>query len=77
MANTVKSGEGPARVIASGNYTYLLYPDFGITVLSEAGWAVKRIDESDANDVKIQWAGGSIDKVYPADNLSGLTYKNL
>jgi len=75
--NTVKTGESPQRVITSGSKTYLLFPDYGVTDLATAGWAIKRIDETSATDVTIMWAEGSLDKKFAANNLAALTFSNI
>jgi hypothetical protein len=79
--NTVKSGETPARIKTVGDYTYLCFPDYGINDLDAAGWAIKRIDSTDSDDVIITWANGSLDKVLnAADVIAGtevVTWKNI
>jgi len=77
MANIVRDGEMPQRKIISGDYEYVLYPDYNVQELATAGWGILRIDKSDANDEKYQWANGSKLKNNAADSLASLTYKNL
>jgi ABC-type Fe3+-hydroxamate transport system substrate-binding protein len=69
--------EKPQRVQTSGSITYLLYPAAGVTSLATVGWSVLRIDETDPDDIIIQWSGGNRIKQYAANSLSSLTYSNI
>ena len=77
MANTVRDGEMPHEIVTVGDLTYILYPDYSVADKTVAGWAIKRIDSTDANGVTIQWANGTKTKNNAANDLAGLTYKNL
>lgn len=83
MAQKVKEGEIPARIITIDNKTYLCYPAFAVSDLdTDNGWAIMRIDETDPDDVIITWANGTNEKVHNAyDVLYGdpldLTWTNI
>ncbi len=81
MTNTVKHGESPSRIITNGNYTYVCYPDYGTTSLDSATWGVRRIDETDPSDIKIEWANGLKTKEFSVTDIvngdAGVTFKNV
>jgi hypothetical protein len=86
MAQKVREGESPARIITIEDETFLCYPAFGVNDLNtDNGWAIKRIDATDPDDIKIGWADGTMEKVhnanewiYPAEGDPGdLNWQNI
>jgi len=65
--------EEATRIVKSGTVTYIAKASPG-TAYTQPAWRVKKIDETNANDVKITWADGNSNYDNRADNLAGLTY---
>lgn len=69
MEQFVQNGESPARIITDGDNTFLCYPLPGVNDLNtDEAWAIKRIDATDPDDVKITWAGGTPKKIHNAND---------
>lgn len=78
--NSVKENESVTRVKNIGDMVYLCYADFGVQSESTPGWAVKRIDKSNPDNMPLdQWANGTKEKIHAIDDttLESLTFLNL
>ena len=71
------SDQVASRIVISGSITYVAVAPPG-TSYTNAKWSVRKIDETDPNDVKITWAvkGGVATSrfVHKANDLASLTY---
>lgn len=61
------------KITVSGNYTYIAIAAPGTAQETEA-WQVRRIDETDANNVVFTWADGNANFDNSAEDLTALTY---
>ncbi len=76
-SSTAGAGSTSQQIIIDGTITYICECIAGQgTVLADALWRVKKIDETDPNAVQIMWADGNnnFDNVATAAGLSTLTY---
>ncbi len=74
---TSGAGSTSQQIIIDGSFTYICECIAGNgTVLSDARWRIKRVDETNPNAVQIMWADGNtnFDNVATVSGLSSLTY---
>ena len=69
----LNTGNLAQRIVTSGSITYIAKAEAG-TKWDEEKWQALRIDETDANDVRIAFADGNLEFDNTAASLASLSY---